>query len=90
MFAISDGGTGAAGPRGILVPVVMGAFVIAGILWIVNRKKLDEIEKSQKRKDEIPKETGSAWKCPSCGKEVPPELSECWNCGTKGKSQIPN
>jgi hypothetical protein len=83
IFAMSGGGTGAAGPSEGLLVVVILAFVVAGILWIVNRKQLDEIAKADKAKHELPKVIGSIWKCPHCGEEVDPEFSECWKCGTK-------
>jgi predicted RNA-binding Zn-ribbon protein involved in translation (DUF1610 family) len=83
MFAISDGGTGVAGPVGILIYAVLGAFVVAGIIWFFNRKELAEINKT---KNERPKFTGSMWKCPVCGEQVDLEIGRCWKCGTEKKT----
>jgi rubrerythrin len=88
MFAISDGGTGVAGPVGILIYVVFGAFVIAGVIWFFNRKELAEIYNARKTTDERPKITGSMWKCPVCGEQVDPELGRCWKCGTEKKDHV--
>jgi predicted RNA-binding Zn-ribbon protein involved in translation (DUF1610 family) len=86
MFAMSDGGTGVSGPVGILIYVVFGAFAVAGILWVINRKELDEINNAKKTRDVRPKVTGSMWKCPVCGEQVDPELGRCWKCGADKKT----
>ena len=69
------------GSVGILLYVNIGAFVIAGILWVINRKELDKINNPEKPKDETLKDTNNAWKCSECGEQVEPNFDKCWNCG---------
>jgi len=59
--------------------------IVAVISLIVNRKKLDEIDKSAKSKDEPPKMIGKPWKCPKCGEMSEPQFESCWKCGVVRK-----
>jgi hypothetical protein len=66
-------------PFTALLGVVVG--VVAIISLIVNRKKLDEVDKSEKPKDEPSKVVGGPWKCPKCGEILEPQFESCWKCG---------
>ena len=72
-------------------PYVMWFFaalvIVAIVSAIVNRKELDEIDKSAKKKDEPPKPVGRPWKCPKCGEESEPQFDACWKCGTARKHE---
>jgi hypothetical protein len=74
------------GPQPYPGPIVVWMFIIIAIVacisGIVNRKKLDEISKSSKSKDEPPKVIGKPWKCPKCGEMSEPQFDSCWKCGT--------
>jgi hypothetical protein len=76
------------GPIGIYGYVILSAAGVAGILAIVNRKKLAEMRKADELKRAKPKETGTPWKCPKCGEEVDPEFGKCWKCGTENKDRV--
>ena len=79
------------GPQPYPGPIIAWLFAAIGIFaivsLIVNRKKLDEIDKSSKSKDEAPKPVGKPWKCPRCGEELESQFDTCWKCGTVRKHE---
>jgi hypothetical protein len=72
-------------PGPIVMLIIIGFFIFACFSGIVNRKKLDEINKNAKSKDELPKVGGKPWKCPKCGEMSEPQFDSCWKCGTVRK-----
>jgi hypothetical protein len=77
------------GPQPYPGPIVVWLFLIIAIVsfvsLIVNRKKLDEISKDEKSKNEPPKVIGSPWKCSKCGEISEPQFDSCWKCGAAKK-----
>jgi hypothetical protein len=69
--------------RWICVAIVIGVV----ISLIVNRKKLDEINRDATSKDEPPKVIGSPWKCSKFGEMSEPQFDACWKCGTARKGE---
>lgn len=67
--------------RGPMALVLLAVVAIAIIAFIVNRKKLDEIDESSRSKDDAPKVVGNPWKCPKCGEQLEPQFTTCWKCG---------
>ena len=65
--------------------VVIGLVVVVGalILWAVNRKKLESIEKGDDAIDIAPPASGSSWTCPRCGEVLQPQFVSCWKCGAR-------
>ena len=33
------------------------------------------------RDDVVASQSGTPWKCPTCGERIEPQFTECWNCG---------
>jgi hypothetical protein len=69
----------------ILRPVMaaIGLAIVIGalILWTVNRKKLDQIEKGDDASVMAPPPGGTPWTCPRCGEVLQPQFVSCWKCG---------
>jgi hypothetical protein len=82
---VTTGTGGAAGPAGILGWVLLGAGMVAGIIWIVNRKKLDQIKTDAKVKHKPHGVAGSRWTCSKCSETNEPQFDSCWKCGTLKK-----
>jgi len=75
-------------------PIVIWTVAIVGIgcivAGIVNRKKLEEIDREEKSK-KAPKPHGAPWKCPKCGEMLESQFGACWKCGAlrKLESELP-
>ena len=68
-------------PGSIIMSMFAAVGIIALISLVVNRKKLDQINKGAKSKDEPPKVAGRPWKCPKCGEMSESQFDSCWKCG---------
>lgn len=72
-------------PGPIVGWMIVGIGVFAMVCGIVNRKKLDEINRGEDEKGAPPKPVGRPWKCSKCGEMSEPEFNSCWKCGTLKK-----
>jgi hypothetical protein len=71
----------------IVIWMIAGIMIFALISGIVNRKKLDQINKDATKKKEPPKIVGKSWKCPKCGEMSEPQFDTCWKCGEARKDE---
>jgi hypothetical protein len=73
-------------PGQFVIGFIIIVAVVACISGIVNRRKLDQINKDARSKDEPLKVVGGPWKCPKCGETSEPQFDSCWKCGTVRKN----
>ena len=67
-------------PGQFIVGFIIVVAIVVCVAGIVNRKKLDQMNKGGRSKDETPKVAGEPWKCTKCGEPLEPQFDSCWKC----------